>query len=384
MSFFDNIINMHNYELVPFHFWTLVFFVLGSIVGSFLNVCIYRMPLEMSVVSPPSHCPHCKYAIPFYLNVPLLTWLMLKGRCKNCGAPISPRYFIVELLTGLVFMSCWLAFGAQRPDGPWLALVYAIFLAGLIVATFIDYEHFIIPDEITLGGAVAGFAFSFLLPSLHHVQTYGQGLVQGGLGIAVGAGLVYGVLRAGKLIFGRQKLKLPLETTIVFSETALCLPDKEVLYEDIFYRQSDTVVFQARTVELVDRGYANTTVRLSPSRLRIGEEEIDPETVSHLEAVCSEIVLPREAMGLGDVKFMAAIGAFLGWQATLFTLVIAALIGAIYGAMMVLLRKQEWSGRIYFGPFLAFAATIWIFTGLALVTWYMNFSNHLLTLLIGR
>jgi leader peptidase (prepilin peptidase)/N-methyltransferase len=290
----------------------------------------------------------------------------------------------VELLTGLVFMSCWLAFGAQRPDGPWLALVYAIFLAGLIVATFIDYEHFIIPDEITLGGAVAGFAFSFLLPSLHHVQTYGQGLVQGGLGIAVGAGLVYGVLRAGKLIFGRQKLKLPLETTIVFSETALCLPDKEVLYEDIFYRQSDTVVFQARTVELVDRGYANTTVRLSPSRLRIGEEEIDPETVSHLEAVCSEIVLPREAMGLGDVKFMAAIGAFLGWQATLFTLVIAALIGAIYGAMMVLLRKQEWSGRIYFGPFLAFAATIWIFTGLALVTWYMNFSNHLLTLLIGR
>jgi leader peptidase (prepilin peptidase)/N-methyltransferase len=384
MSFFDNIINLHNYELVPFHFWTLVFFVLGSIVGSFLNVCIYRMPLEMSVVSPPSHCPHCKYAIPFYLNVPLLTWLMLKGRCKNCGAPISPRYFIVELLTGLVFMSCWLAFGAQRPDGPWLALVYAIFLAGLIVATFIDYEHFIIPDEITLGGAVAGFAFSFLLPSLHHVQTYGQGLVQGGLGIAVGAGLVYGVLRAGKLIFGRQKLKLPLETTIVFSETALCLPDKEVLYEDIFYRQSDTVVFQARTVELVDRGYANTTVRLSPSRLRIGEEEIDPETVSHLEAVCSEIVLPREAMGLGDVKFMAAIGAFLGWQATLFTLVIAALIGAIYGAMMVLLRKQEWSGRIYFGPFLAFAATIWIFTGLALVTWYMNFSNHLLTLLIGR
>ena len=87
-------------RLVPFHFWSLVFFVLGCIVGSFLNVCIHRMPLGMSIVTPPSHCPHCKYSIPWYLNIPLVTWLALRGRCKNCGAPISPRYFIVELLTG--------------------------------------------------------------------------------------------------------------------------------------------------------------------------------------------------------------------------------------------------------------------------------------------
>jgi leader peptidase (prepilin peptidase)/N-methyltransferase len=380
---FDNVFNPHNWLLVPFHFWSLVFFVFGCIVGSFLNVCIYRMPLELSVVSPPSHCPHCKYSIPFYLNVPLLTWLMLKGRCRNCGAPISPRYFVVELLTGLTFLGCWLAFGRQ-PDGPWLALVYSLFLAGLIVATFIDFEHFIIPDEITLGGAVAGFIISFLLPALHHVRTNGQGLAQSALGIAVGAGMVYAVLRGGKLVFGRQKLKLPLETTIVFSETALCLPDKEILYEDIFYRKSDTILFHARTLELVDRGYANVTIRLSPSRLLINDEEIAPDTVPHLEAVCSEIVLPREAMGLGDVKFMAAIGAFLGWEATLFTLVLAAMIGAIYGAVMVALHKKEWSGRIYFGPFLALAATIWIFTGPALLLWYLSASNHLLTHMLGH
>ena len=109
---------MHNaifdagyWAAVPFQFWSLCFFVLGCIVGSFLNVCIHRLPLGMSIVTPPSHCPHCKYSIPWWLNVPLVTWLALRGRCKNCGAPISSRYFIVELLTGLMFLACWLEFG---------------------------------------------------------------------------------------------------------------------------------------------------------------------------------------------------------------------------------------------------------------------------------
>jgi leader peptidase (prepilin peptidase)/N-methyltransferase len=378
---FENVFNPHNWATVPFHFWSLVFFGFGCIVGSFLNVCIYRMPLDLSVVSPPSHCPHCKYAIPFYLNIPLATWLALRGRCKNCGAPISPRYFIVELLTGLTFLACWLAFGARSP---WLALVYCLFLSGLIVATFIDFEHFIIPDEITLGGAAAGFVISLFLPELHGVRGNGQSLVQSALGIAAGAGVVYGVLRGGKLIFGRQKVKLPLEATIIFSETALCLPDREIPYEDIFYRPSDAITFRARKVELVDRCYADATITLSPARLRIGDEEIAPESVPHMEAVCSEIVLPREAMGLGDVKFMAGIGAFLGWKAVIFTLVIASMIGAAYGGLMVLLRKQEWSGRIYFGPFLAAGATLWIFAGPALVTWYINFSNSVITRLLGH
>ena len=188
---FDTVFDPHNWAAVPFHFWSLVFFAFGCIVGSFLNVCIYRMPLDLSVVSPPSHCPHCKYSIPFYLNVPLLTWLMLRGKCKNCGAPISPRYFIVELLTGVAFLACWLAFG--NPDHALrampLALAYAIFLAGLIVATFIDFEHFIIPDEITLGGIVAGFAASFFLPQLQDTSSVGVGIVRSVLGAGVGAGV---------------------------------------------------------------------------------------------------------------------------------------------------------------------------------------------------
>jgi leader peptidase (prepilin peptidase)/N-methyltransferase len=104
---------------VPFHFWSLVFFALGCCVGSFLNVCIYRMPLGMSIFTPPSHCPHCKYSIPWYLNMPLATWLWLGGKCRNCAAPISPRYFFVELLTGVAFLACWLVFGGQSAYSHW-------------------------------------------------------------------------------------------------------------------------------------------------------------------------------------------------------------------------------------------------------------------------
>jgi leader peptidase (prepilin peptidase)/N-methyltransferase len=357
---FDNVFNPHYWAVVPFHFWSLVFFAFGCVVGSFLNVCIYRMPLDLSVVTPSSHCPHCKYAIPFYLNIPLLTWLTLRGKCKNCGAPISPRYFIVELLTGLAFLACWLVFGHQSP---WLAAVYSLFLAGLITATFIDFEHFIIPDEITLGGAAVGFVISFFLPSLHGAHSVGEGMERSLVGIAAGAGIVYAVLRLGKLLFGRQKIKLPGETKIIFTETALCLPDKVIPYEEIFYRKTDTIVLQARSVELIDRSYGNVTLRLTPQMLKLGDEKINPETEPHMDVVCSEIVLPREAMGLGDVKFMAAIGAFIGWQGAVFSLMASSLIGATTGIVLILLRKREWSSRMPYGPYIALAAVLWIFGG---------------------
>src|SRR5215469_12700398 len=110
---FSHVFDRELWAAVPFEFWGAVFFIFGCMVGSFLNVCIHRMPLGLSVVSPPSHCPHCKYAIPFYLNVPLVTWLYLRGKCRNCGAPISIRYFLVELVTAIAFLGSWLAFGRQ-------------------------------------------------------------------------------------------------------------------------------------------------------------------------------------------------------------------------------------------------------------------------------
>jgi leader peptidase (prepilin peptidase) / N-methyltransferase len=134
-------------------------------------------------------------------------------------------------------------------------------------------------------------------------------------------------------------------------------------YEEIFYRKSDTIVLQANTVELVDRCYWNVSVRLSPSLLQIGDEKMNPEQVTHLEAVSSEIILPREAMGLGDVKFMGAIGAFIGWQGALFSLMVSSMIGAVVGIVLILLRKREWSSRLPYGPYIAAAAVIWLFGG---------------------
>jgi leader peptidase (prepilin peptidase)/N-methyltransferase len=352
-----------DWSLVPFHFWSLCFFVFGCMVGSFLNVCIHRLPLGMSIVTPPSHCPQCKYSIPWWLNIPLVTWLALRGRCKNCGAAISPRYLVVELLTGLVFLGCWLKFGDplhEYPSMP-LALVYAVFLAGLIAATFIDFEHFIIPDEITFGGVAVGLVASFLLPQLQNAHSHGAGILWGSVGAVVGAGIVYGFSRLGKLMFGRQRLKWPVASKIIFTETCLHLPDKEIPYEEIFYRKSDTIVLQAHTAELIDRGYEDVTIKLSPAALTIGGEKLNPDDVPHLEAECGEIILPREAMGLGDVKFMAAIGAFLGWPGVVFSLFASAIVGLAVYVPLIVVGRREWSSRMPYGPYIALAAAIWIF-----------------------
>jgi len=351
----------------PFHLWTALFFVLGCVIGSLLNVCIHRVPRGESIVRPPSHCPHCGCAIPWYLNIPLVTWVYLGGQCAHCKAPIAIRYLLVELLTGLMFAACWLGFGHRSILLP---MIYCLFISGLIVATFIDLEHFIIPDGLTIGGMAAGFICSFLAPGLHRsfpemsaLKSSASAMRHSLFGMAFGAALVYGLLRLGKLLFGRHKVALAPRTRIIFGESSLKWADQEFLYEELFYRSSDEVKLEARCVELVDRCYANVAVALKPDRLQIGEETLDPEKLPVLEVVTDRIVLPREAMGLGDVKFMGAIGSFLGWPGVVFSLGVSSVIGAAAGLSLIALKKRDWSNRLPYGPYIALAAVIWIFGG---------------------
>jgi leader peptidase (prepilin peptidase)/N-methyltransferase len=365
---------------VPFHFWSVVFFVHGTIVGSFLNVVIHRLPRDESIVSPPSHCPHCKYSIPWYLNIPLATWLWLRGKCANCKAPISPRYFLVELLTGILFLGAWLRSG---PEHPGVAVILCLVFAGFVAATFIDFEHFIIPESITIGGIVVGFLLSPLAPALHGVKSAVEAMEASAIGIAVGGGLVYAIVRGGKLLFGRKKLKLAPGTKIIFGEENLKLPDEEISYGELLYRKSDYIEVPATLVVLGERTFENTRVRLYQDRLEIGEEKLDPVSITHMEVTADHIVLPQEAMGLGDVAFMAAIGAFLGWQGVLFALTVSSILGAVVGVTLILLKRLEWSKWIPYGPYIALAATLWVFWGVPIVTAAMNLSERLFGGLMG-
>jgi leader peptidase (prepilin peptidase)/N-methyltransferase len=263
------------------------------------------------------------------------------------------------ILIGVAFLSCWIAFGPS----PAVALVYGLLLAGLIVATFVDFQHFVIPDRLTIGGVFAGFLCSLLLPQLHGQKLFTGGMLQSLLGIGAGAGLLYFILRAGKLAFGRQRLTLASDAKIVLTDTALRLPEKAIPYHELFYRNSDAITLQARTVELAGQSYQDVPIRLTRTCLKIGNDKFNPAEVTHMEAASSEIVLPREAMGLGDVKFMAAIGAFLGWQAVIFSLLASSLIGSLVGFGLIAAHRREWSARVPYGPYLALAATIWIFGG---------------------
>lgn len=367
--FAADIFDARSWAMLPFHFWTGVFLCLGAIVGSFLNVCIHRLPLGQSLLRPGSRCPHCETPIPWRFNLPLVSWLWLRGRCAFCHAPIRPRYFYVELITALTFAACWVVSGEESPG---LALAQCILLAGLLAATLIDWEHFIIPDQITLGGVGAGLLLSFLVPSLHQADSPASSLQRALIGAAVGGALIYAVVRAGKLAFGRQHIALAPRSPLRFAEESLVLPDREIPYEELLYRRRDCIRFLAHTVELVDRCYRNALVEVTRERVRIAGDEFSFADLPGFEATADDIELPREVMGQGDVKFMAAIGAFLGWQAVLFSLMVSALTGSVFGLTLVALRRHARSAPMPYGPFIAAGAALWVFAGPPIVAWWLG------------
>lgn len=179
----------------------ILIFILGSIVGSFLNVCIWRMPRGESIITPWSHCIHCNKALPWFCNIPFLSYIILKGRCKFCKNPISFIYFIVEFITGASFVYTYLHFGTS-PE----FFIYTLFICGLIVVTFIDIKHRIIPDELSIGGAAAGILLSIICPSIQMTMSFKIALVKSFAGALVGGGIIYLTGLVGDFIFKKESM----------------------------------------------------------------------------------------------------------------------------------------------------------------------------------
>jgi leader peptidase (prepilin peptidase)/N-methyltransferase len=255
-------------------------FVLGAVIGSFLNVCIYRIPAGESVVAPRSRCPHCLTTIRWYHNLPILSWILLRGRCAYCGAPFSIRYPLVEALTGVLFALFLYRFGLH-PVTP----VAWLLVAALVAISFIDLDHQIIPDVISLPGIPIGFLCSFVIPWVSWQSSL--------LGILLGGGILLAI------------------------------------------------------------------------------------------ALGYEWLTKQEGMGLGDVKLLAMLGAFLGAPAILPIIFCASILGTVIGVPVMLVTRAGRKLAIPFGPFLATAALVYLFFvekidpvarwyGQTLLLWWQN------------
>ncbi len=349
-------------------------FVLGASIGSFLNVCIYRLPIDLSVNQPKrSFCPACKNPIPWHQNVPLLSWLLLRGRCAHCGARIAFRYFGVELITALLFLAVWRSF----PPG--MAVAYWIFVGLVIVATFIDFEHFIIPDQITIGGTVAGVLASLAVPELMNADSRVAAVTRSILAAALGYLTLWIVLEAGKVAFGRKRIRLDAPTPFQWKrqgeDADFAVGDERNLWSDYFARETDRLLLHCNEAKIDDRAFSDVLLEFHYDRVAVGGQEYQLDTLDNVSGVVRELQIPREAMGRGDLKFLAAIGAFLGWRAVLFSIFAGSILGSFVGLMTLVLGKRVWSAKLPFGPYLAFGALTWMFFGPALLHWYISIIN---------
>ncbi len=346
--------------------------VLGAIVGSFLNAVIHRLPRGIKLGEPRrSFCPGCNRPVPWHRNIPLLSWPLLRGRCAVCEWRIPLRYWIVELLTTALFAGMAILHG--WPAAP----VYWLFCSLLVAATFIDLEHFIIPDEITWGGAACGVAASLVYPGLMGVQSPVEALLHSLGGAALGFGVVLAIVELGKLAFGRITHTFePAESFSIDAsgaEPVLEIAGEVLPWAELFARAKDEIRIEpVGAVRIDESEFESREVVFRYGECRLNGSVLPLGDFRKAEGRCSRITLPREAMGFGDVKFMACLGAFLGWQSIVFILFFASITGALAGVAGLALARDRAGVRIPFGPFLAAGALAWILGGSDLAAWYLG------------
>jgi len=232
-------------------------------------------------------------------------------------------------------------------------------------------RRLILPNIITIPGMLAGLVLSWWFPSLHGGSTGSASLIASGVGVIVGAGAMYLLRWAGKVLFGKQRFDLPENSKVLLSQTSLTLPEQDILYEEIFYRLSDQIEIEAAAVELTlvesgednqARRFENVPVRLSPKKLLIANASYDPGQVKRVEIVTDQITLPREAVGLGLVKLSGLIGAFLGWPGTVVAIVSGGIAIAVCQAILSAIKFTENPVADYATP-MCVAAMVWIAAG---------------------
>ena len=362
--------------MLPLFFYDLFFaftaFVLGAIIGSFLNVCIYRLPLGLSVNEPRrSFCPQCKAQIAWYENLPIVSWLALRGRCAHCHGRIAVRYPLVELLTAVLFVLILHRFQAVWPVvGP-----YWIFTALVIVATFIDFDYFIIPDEITWGCVGVGLVASFAVPQLMGETSHWLGLGWSAVGAVAGYFTLWGVVEGGKLAVGKKRVVLPQAQDFVWQrqgeeDAAMRIGAENELWSEYFQRESDELVLHCDKLTLAGHEHVDAVLRCFYNRVEFDGTVHPLETLGEFSGSLREYVFPREAMGFGDVKFIAGIGAFLGWKAVFFSIAAASMVGSVVGVLLLVSGPKTRSLKIPFGPYLSLGALLWMFAGAEIVHWY--------------
>jgi leader peptidase (prepilin peptidase)/N-methyltransferase len=297
--------------------------LLGLLVGSFLNVCVFRLPRNcMSVVRPRSRCPRCRVLIAWYDNIPVVSWILLGAKCRHCKVPISPRYAAVELLTGALFLvAAFKSFGAPRPiglpDQAGLFLVQAWFVSCLVASAFIDYDFRILPDEITISGTVIGLLVAAFLPFLPFLRGDLADVLRLFHDAAARLGMSGAADALGSAVRRLVQAKSEGSRGLSLATAALgALAGSGVIY-----------------------GIAAMGKRLFRKKMEsLGQTEV---------------------MGFGDVKYMAMIGAVLGWRGALLTLVLACLFGSVVGIGKRILSGTM--GYVPFGPFLSAGALVLLF-----------------------
>jgi len=188
-------------------YFAFVTLIIGLCFGSFLNVCIYRIPAEISLSHPPSTCPKCNTRIKWYDNVPVFGWLALGGKCRACKQPISAGYPVVELMTGLFFLILYLLYPVYSYSGlDWRAPVYMLAVFGLLLATFVDLAEMWIPDRVSIGGMIVFPILSLLVPELHGVEGWLAGLKASAIGLGVGFGSFWLIGVLGKMAFKKDAM----------------------------------------------------------------------------------------------------------------------------------------------------------------------------------